>query len=91
MSGKPKKLPGHTRVVIFTTAPSATYHRKTINDDADPKEKKSVKDSPLDLKTRTSLTVYILKTLNGMYITGPSNSLTTVMDQHYQTKEKEDQ
>lgn len=91
MSDRPKKLPHHSGVCIVTTETSVIYYQTSTNEEVDPEEKKSVDDNPLELKTYNSLTVDTLETLNGIRIHDPSKYLTTVMEQHYRTKKKQEQ
>lgn len=79
ISKKPKKIPQHTGVGIFTTANYVIYHQKSINEEVAPKEKEIVEGSELDIKNCNSLTVEILSTLKGMHIHDPSKYLITVM------------
>lgn len=62
-----------------------------INVDVDPEERESVKDNPLYCKTRNSLNVDTLPTLNRMRVHDLSKALTIFIVQHYQKKDKQDQ
>lgn len=91
MSHKPKKKLRHTWVGIFTTARYVVDQQTMINVDVDPEERESVEDNPLYCKTRNSLNVDTLPTLNKMRVHDLSKALTIFIVQHYQTKDKQDQ
>lgn len=81
MSDKPKKLPSHIRVGIFTSEPIVIYHQTCINEDVDITEKESMEDNQLELKTHNTLTVHKHATVKGMFIDYPSKSLTSIIKQ----------
>lgn len=57
-----------------------------INDDVDPREKESVDENTLHLKTKHAMTVDTLATLKAKLIRDPSKSLNISVEEHYKTK-----